>query len=190
MPHCRILRALCSLIHIAFHQLTRPQEATVHQASQGTSDLWSMFMPAKSLQSCPTLCDPMDCSPPGSSVHGILQAGLLEWVAMPSSRGSSWPRDQTRISCGSCTAGVFFTAEPLGKLNLWSIHGYILTLAWWPAHQETTSHPPSALPSSQIKSKHHHPSPGFFSMWKEAFSAFYYWVCSGWAQSSCPAPTF
>ena len=44
---------------------------------------------AKSLQSCPTLWDPMDCSPPGSSVHGILQAGTLEWVAIPFSRGSS-----------------------------------------------------------------------------------------------------
>ena len=44
---------------------------------------------AQSLQLCPTLCDPMDCSPPGSSVHGILQARILEWVAMPSSRGSS-----------------------------------------------------------------------------------------------------
>ena len=43
-------------------------------------------MHAKSLQSCPTLCDPMDCSPPGSSVHGILQARTLEWVAMLSSR--------------------------------------------------------------------------------------------------------
>ena len=41
----------------------------------------------KSLQLCTTLCDPMDCSLPGSSVHGILQAGILEWVAMPSSRG-------------------------------------------------------------------------------------------------------
>ena len=46
-------------------------------------------------QSCPTLCDPMDCSPPGSSVHGILQARILEWITMPSSRGSSWPRDWT-----------------------------------------------------------------------------------------------
>ena len=46
-------------------------------------------------QPCPTLCDPMDCSPPGSSVRGILQARILEWVAMPSSRGSSWPRDRT-----------------------------------------------------------------------------------------------
>ena len=48
---------------------------------------------AKLLQSCPTLCDPMDCRPPGSSVHGILQARILEWVATPSSKGSSQPRD-------------------------------------------------------------------------------------------------
>ena len=48
---------------------------------------------AKSLQSCLTLCDPMDCSLPGSSVHRILQARILEWVALPSSRGSSWPKD-------------------------------------------------------------------------------------------------
>ena len=44
-------------------------------------------------QSCPTLCDPKDCSPLGSSVHGILQARVLEWGAMPSFRGSSQPRD-------------------------------------------------------------------------------------------------
>ena len=49
-------------------------------------------MCAKLLQSCPTLCNPMDYSPPGSSVHGILQARKLEWVAMPSSKGSSQPR--------------------------------------------------------------------------------------------------
>ena len=54
---------------------------------------------AKSLQLCPTLCDPMGYSPPGSSVHGILWARTLEWVAMPSSRGSSQSRDQTHISC-------------------------------------------------------------------------------------------
>ena len=47
-------------------------------------------------QSCPTFCEPMYCSPPGSSIHGILQARILEWVAMPSSRRSSGPRDQTR----------------------------------------------------------------------------------------------
>ena len=49
-------------------------------------------------QLCPTLCDPMDCSPLGTSVHGILQTRILEWVYVPFSRGSSWPRDQTRIS--------------------------------------------------------------------------------------------
>ena len=57
-------------------------------------------------QSCLTLCDPVDCNPPGSSVHGILQARILEWVAMPSSRGSSRPRDRTQVSC---IAGRFFT---------------------------------------------------------------------------------
>ena len=57
-------------------------------------------------QSCPALCNPMDCSPPGSSDHWILQARILEWVVMPSSRGSSQPRDWTQVSC---MAGGFFT---------------------------------------------------------------------------------
>ena len=57
-------------------------------------------------QSYLTLCCPMDCSPLDSSVHGISQARILEWVAMPSSRGSSRPRDQTQLSC---IAGRFFT---------------------------------------------------------------------------------
>ena len=60
---------------------------------------------AKSLQSCLTLCDPVDNSPPSSSVHGILQARILEWVVTPFSRGSSQPRDGTRVSCVSRTAG-------------------------------------------------------------------------------------
>ena len=60
-------------------------------------------MLAKSLQSCPTLCNSLDCSLPSSSVHGILQAGTLEWVAVPSSRGSSRPRDRTHVSAISCT---------------------------------------------------------------------------------------
>ena len=61
-----------------------------------------LYMHAKLLQSCPTLCDPMDCSLPGSSVHGVLQARILEWVIIPFSRGSSRPRDQTCVSCISC----------------------------------------------------------------------------------------
>jgi len=62
----------------------------------------SLCVCAKSLQLCPTLCYPMDCSLPSSSVHGILQARILEWVAVPSSRGSSWPRDRTWISHVYC----------------------------------------------------------------------------------------
>ena len=50
-------------------------------------------------QSCPTLCDPMDCSLPGSSVHGIFQAIVLEWIAISFSSGSSRPRDGTQVSC-------------------------------------------------------------------------------------------
>ena len=57
-------------------------------------------------QSCLTLCDPRDCSLPGSSVHGILQARILDWVAISSSRGSSHPKDCTQVSC---IAGGFFT---------------------------------------------------------------------------------
>jgi len=55
-------------------------------------------------QLCPTLCDPMDCSPPGSSVHGILQARIVEWVAISFSRGSSRLRDRTHVSriAGRC----------------------------------------------------------------------------------------
>ena len=74
-----------------------------------------MWVYAQLLQLCLTLCDPMDCSPPGFSVHGILQARILEWVAVPSIRWSSWPRDQTQVSCISCITGGFFTAKPPGK---------------------------------------------------------------------------
>ena len=69
-----------------------------HPLSKGTQVLVS--------QLCLTLCNPMDCSLPGSSVHGILQARTLEWVAFPFSRGSSQPSDQARVSC---IAGGFFT---------------------------------------------------------------------------------
>ena len=58
---------------------------------------------------------PVDCSPPGSSVHGILQARTLEWVTIPFSRGFSRPRDRTWVSC---IVGRFFTTEPPGKPGL------------------------------------------------------------------------
>ena len=63
-------------------------------------------------QLCLILCDPMDCSPPGSSVQGISQARILEWVAISSSRGSSRPRDQTRVSC---IVGRFCSTKLPGK---------------------------------------------------------------------------
>ena len=74
---------------------------------------------AKSLQSCLTLCDPMDCSLPGSSVLGILQIRMLKWFAIPSYRGSSQSRDQTQISC---IAG-----------------GLLLPLSHWEVHIHLTS---------------------------------------------------
>ena len=75
----------------------KEQDSVVKQ----TTHLWKTVCVSVT-QSCPTLCDPMDCSLAGSSVHGIFQARILEWVALLSSRGSSPPRDQTQVSC---TAG-------------------------------------------------------------------------------------
>ena len=72
---------------------------------------------AKSLQSCLTLCNPMDCSPPGSSVHGILQARILAWVARSSSRGSSQPRDRIHFFSVSCI-GTLPLAPPGKPVNL------------------------------------------------------------------------
>ena len=66
----------------------------------------SVYLRVLVAQSCSTLCDPMDCSLPDSSVHGILQAGILDWVAIPSPGESSQPRDQTQVSC---IMGRFFT---------------------------------------------------------------------------------
>ena len=60
------------------------------------------------IKSCATFCNPMDCSLPGSPVHGISQARILEWVAISFFRGSSRPTDQTHISCVSCIEGRFF----------------------------------------------------------------------------------
>ena len=97
-------------------------------------------------QLCPTLCDPMDCSRPGSLVHGILQAKILEWVAIPFSR-SSQPRDRTQ---GSHTAVGFFTiwatreaqAPPLNGISFLSVLIYIRVKVSWrsfqPCHQVTS----------------------------------------------------
>ena len=87
-------------------------------------------------QSCLTLCDPIDCSLPGSSVHGIFQAILLEWIAISFSRGSSQPRDQTRVSH---IVDRRLPSEPPGKsfflislLNfLYLFRGYYSISVWF-----------------------------------------------------------
>ena len=93
---------------------------------------WVIGVHAQSLQLCPTLSDPMDCSPPGSSVHGISQARKLEWVARPFSRGSSLPRDWTRISC---TAGIFLAGQMIifkrcGWIDHWQHQGLCIIQCW------------------------------------------------------------
>ena len=80
---------------------------------------WSHYFVVVYSLSCVRLfCDPMDCSPPESFVHGIFQARILEWVVISFSRGSSWPRDQI---CIFCITGRFFTSEPPGKPILTSL---------------------------------------------------------------------
>ena len=90
--------------------ICRPTSQTKRRFTEKGLFKYILFFCCLVSKSCPTLCDPMDYSLPGSSVHRILQARILEWVAMPSSKGSSWLRDGT-----PALAGRFFTAEPPGK---------------------------------------------------------------------------
>ena len=83
--------------------------APIYDKNSPESHRGYMCMCAKSLQFCPTLCATVNCSPSGSSVHGILQARILEWVAISFSRGSSQPGDRTLVSF---FAGRFFITEP------------------------------------------------------------------------------
>ena len=72
-------------------------------------------MYANSLQSCQALCNPMNCSPPGSSVHGIVRARILEWVAMPSSRDLPDPGIEPTTPAAPAVQADSSTTEPLGK---------------------------------------------------------------------------
>ena len=74
-------------------------------------------------QLCLTLCNPMDCSPPGFSVYGIVQARILEWIAIPFSRGTSQPRDRTLVSC---IVGRFFTVWATGKSTYLYTHTFYI----------------------------------------------------------------
>ena len=101
--------------------------------------LWLLCkcVPGKLLQLCPTLCNPMDCSPPGSSVHGILQVWILVWVAMPSSRESFLLGDRTCIFSISCTWQVdSLPLAPPGKPRGCYRSGYlpfyfIIVIIFW-----------------------------------------------------------
>ena len=84
-------------------------QAAITEYYQLDTRKWSEVLVA---QSCLTLCDPMNCSLLGSSVHGTLQARILEWVAISFSRGSSQPRDQTQVSC---IVADSLPSEPPGK---------------------------------------------------------------------------
>ena len=95
------------------------REAWLHNSSSKIDKFYWVLLHANAsvLSHSLNLCDSMDCSLPGSSVHGIFTARILEWVAMPSCCGSAQSRDWTRISCVSCIAVELFTHthEPPGK---------------------------------------------------------------------------
>ena len=110
-------------------------------------EMWSRWIKSSSVLCLVTLCDPVDCSLPGSSVHGISQAGILEWVAMPSSRGYSQPRDRTIIAGRLFT--IWTTREaPLSfclVLNIRSHFSYIVAF-------------PAALSTSAVPEDMNHPA--------------------------------
>ena len=105
--HMKFLQKANLWRHKADQCLLRDGGGSGQWLHMGTTFLFEV-MKVKVLmgQLCPTLCNPMDYSLPGSSVHGIFQARILEWVAIPFSRGSSQSRDRTRVSC---IAGRFFS---------------------------------------------------------------------------------
>ena len=132
-------------------------------------------------QLCLTLCNPMDCSPPGPSVHGIFQARVLEWVAISFSRGSSQPRDWTQVSCIAGRRftiwstreelqGIFLTnnhipfCEPR-EANIYTntcvlshfSHVYLFSTLWTVAYQAPLS---MGFPKQEYWSRLPFPSPG------------------------------
>jgi len=101
-----------------------------HYANQELPDVHKKESESEVSQSCPTLCDSMDCSLSHSSIHGIFQARVLEWVSISFSRGSSWPRDQTQISCivGRCFT-VWATREVRFRKGR-GTRGQIVNIRW------------------------------------------------------------
>ena len=100
-----------TLLAFALHteSYSKLSQKIVRACTAGNESQWV----SEVTQSCPALCNPMDCSLQGSSVHGIFQARVLEWIAISFSRGSSWPRDRTRVSR---IAGRRFTVWVIGEV--------------------------------------------------------------------------
>ena len=115
-----------TFIHVAFYLAFftefRLRDLFICHAKLGnfipSHDRYELSVLAKSLQLCLTLCDPIDCGLPGSSLHGILQTRILESVAIPSSRASSSPRDQTHICYSLALVGRFFTTSATWESHL------------------------------------------------------------------------
>ena len=118
--------------------------------------------------SCVQLWDPMNCSPPGSSVHGILQARILEWVAIFFSRGFSWPKDQTHVLSPALAGGFFTTSTTweaphtlvvalyvAGRSDSWRGELLLLSLCWgcWYHHRDLPKHS-SPCPESNSDTFH------------------------------------
>ena len=102
------------------------------------------------VQLCPTLCDPTDCSPEGSSVHGILRARILEWVAISSSRASSQPTDKTHVSCiGRWILYPWATAEATEGFHyeVLILHQFFIPLQSFSTHPASTGDLSTWLPS-------------------------------------------
>ena len=119
-------KASCIHMHVDFGQIFSPvySHANIYLKLIEAYNVYAVWSPlptrgwAKLLQSCLTLFNPLNCNPPGSPVHGILQARILEWISMPSSRGSSQPRDWTCISWVSWLAGGFFTTSATWEAHI------------------------------------------------------------------------
>ena len=117
------LSTVCSPQHHT-HHIHDSWVQNIHSVKLKHTDkmLWNEVLVT---QSCPTLCNPMDCSPPDPAVHGILQERILAWVAIPFSRGSSWPRDLTRMSCIADSLQSELPGKPINAIHLkkWNFYG-------------------------------------------------------------------
>ena len=142
-----------------------------------------MLYCAKSFQPCLMLCDLMDCSLPGSSVHGIFQARILEWVAMPSSRGSSRPRDWTHVLCLLHSKVGSLPLVPPGKPN-----PIYTTLKWSVSLLQKTPLREGYDRSQGKKSLQQISSlviPMYIQVWEEAWNRQSYW--RGWVREELRA---